>query len=229
MQVLLGKKALVTGASRGVGRIIAEMLASHGADVVISYCSDRQGADETLQRMLRYQRLAKAFCADFSQGGSVVSFYRKAEEVLGQIDLLVNCAAAYDTHSFIELKPKQYELLFQVGPIASMELMQQVSLQMIEKKIEGSIVNISSIAANRPYLNRTAHCGAKAALDMLTRSAALELAPYKIRVNGIAPGSIGNEQTAGGVKLQDIASATLFLVSSKSPWLTGQVLPLDGA
>lgn len=235
---LLGKKAIVTGANRSIGRAIALAFAREGADVVISYRSDQKEANITIEMIKQLGRSGKCFFADFSCIENVSTFFDQALEYLGQVDILVNNAAAYDTTAFLDLEPIRFEELIKVGITAPMFLSQLSAKQMIAKKISGKIINISSISGNRPYPNRVAHSAAKAALNMLTQSMALELAQYGIRVNGIAPGMTSYEDTPVvenlsiplrrvGIPL-DHAQAAVFLVSEESSWMTGQMIIVDG-
>ena len=186
---LKGKKAVITGANRSIGKGIATTFAEHGADVVISYRSDDSGANVTIRKVQELGCSGKAIYADFSQPENIELFFNEALEFLERIDIFVNCAGGYDTTPFLELKHSTFEHLFRVGVAAPMRLTQLVAKHMISNNILGSIINISSISGNRPYPNRVAHSTAKAALNMLTESTALELAEYGIRVNAIAPGA----------------------------------------
>ena len=178
---LLGKKAIVTGANRSIGKAIAILFAQEGADVVISYRTDPDGAEKTVKLIEEKGRKGKALYADFSETEGVRHFFHLAIDVLGQVDILVNNAASYTTESFLDLDVKIFEYLLKIGVSAPMVLTQLSAKNMIDRKQPGSIINISSISGIRPYANRTAPSAAKAALNMLTCSTALELAQYNIR------------------------------------------------
>ncbi|MCH9628202.1 MAG: putative oxidoreductase YohF [Chlamydiales bacterium] len=236
---LLNKKALITGANRSIGRAIAVAFARQGADVALSYHSDADGAHDTVAEIEKANRFARALRADFSHPGHPDVFFNDALNFLGRVDILVNCAGEYDTSPFLELEVDTFERLFQVGVHTPMRLIQLAAQQMIHNKISGSVINLSSISGHRPYPNRVAHSTAKAALNMLTQSTALELAPYNIRVNAIAPGATpyGDNQDAfvlEGIPLkraglpEDHAHAAVFLASEESAWMTGQVMTIDG-
>ena len=238
---LAGKKAIVTGANRSIGRAIAIAFAREGADVLISYRSDKEGATKTVQAIKAHGVLGKAVYADFSHGEAVEQFFKSSLEFLGSIDILVNNAAGYNTTEFLELAACDFEELLKVGVTAPMLLTQLAAKQMIKQKIAGRIINISSISGNRPYPKRVAHSTAKAALNMLTKAMALELAMYNIRVNAIAPGETPYESDENGAKTvpshiplrrvglpEDQALAAVFLASDESSWMTGEVLTIDG-
>lgn len=236
---LQNRKALITGANRSIGKGIAIAFAKQGADVVIQYRSDEKGALETLDLIQACGRDGKALYADFKEPHASDTLFDEAQDFLGEIDILVNCAAGYDTTSFLELSPERFELLFHVGVLTPMRLIQKAAKRLIEIEKPGSVINISSISGNRPYLNRTAHSNAKAALNMLTQSAALELAPYNIRVNAIAPGATPYEGDHAPSMIKEIplnraglpedqANAAIFLASNDSAWMTGQILTIDG-
>ncbi len=238
---LKGKKAVITGANRSIGKAIATTFAEHGADVVISYRSDDSGAKDTVQKIQELGRSGKAIYADFSKPENIDLFFNQALGFLEEIEVFVNCAGGYDTTPFLNLELSTFEHLFRVGVTAPMRLTQLVANHMISNNILGSIINISSISGNRPYPNRVAHSTAKAALNMLTESTALELAEYGIRVNAIAPGATpyGNNNDAAFSLVEDIplkrtgtpvdqANTALFLASEDSSWMTGQIMTIDG-
>lgn len=236
---LRGKKAIVTGANRSIGQAIAVAFANEGADVLISYRSDEEGANKTIAAIKEVGRHAEALYADFSDFDSIHQFFEQAIKSLGQIDILVNNAAGYDTTELLKLNPHDFNHLLQIGVTAPMLLTQMTAKQMIEKGIQGSIINISSISGVRPYENRTAHASAKAALNMLTKSSALELGKHNIRVNAIAPGSTPYSSSAEGFVNEGIplgrsgtpeeqANAAVFLASNDSSWMTGHIMVVDG-
>ena len=234
---LKDKKILVTGASRSIGRAIAERFSQEGAHVLISFRSDEDGAKKVVQNLKSVSNFGEAIHADFSIRENVEHCFEEAVSILGHIDILVNNAADYDTTPFLDLEPDKFSQLLQIGVIAPMILTQLVARKMKEKKIDGSIINIASISGIKTHPCRVAHSTAKAALIMLTKSTALELAPFNIRVNALAPGSTpyegeiwGTEAiplgTEGSAKYQ--ANGALYLASDDSIWVTGQVLAIDG-
>jgi NAD(P)-dependent dehydrogenase (short-subunit alcohol dehydrogenase family) len=241
MMKLLGKKTIVTGASRSIGKAIATAFAEEGADVIISYRSDEKGASETVKAVVGTGRLSKAIRGDFTDVKEVERFFKQAIDFLGRVDILVNNAAGYDTSHFLDLSVEKFESLLKAGVMAPMLLTQLAARHMIQEKIRGKIINVSAISGNRPYPNRVAHSTAKSALNILTQSTALELAPYHIRVNAIAPGTTPYDEStifenavakeiplkrAGTVR--DQANAAVYLASDEASWVTGHVLTVDG-
>lgn len=235
---LQNKKAIVTGANRSIGKAIALAFAREGADVAISYRSDEKGANETIREIENLGRRGKAFYADFLQAESTEIFFRNALEFLGSLNILVNNAAGYNTAKLLDIKISEFEDLLQLGVTVPMILTQLSAKHMIENGINGVILNISSISGNRPYKQRVAHSTAKSALNMLTQVTALELAPYNIRVNAIAPGNTpyeGDVETnADNIPLKRVgkpeeqAAAAVFLASEQASWITGQIITIDG-
>lgn len=235
---LLGKKAIVTGANKSIGKAIAIAFAKEGADVVISFRSDKLGAKNTVHTIEQAGGTAACFFADFSTTEGVKLFFTQALAYLGRIDILVNNAGGYDTTNFLDLPIEKFESVLKVSLSAPMLLTQLAAQNMIQVSNSGVIINISAITGKRPYPNRVAHSTAKAGLDMLTQATALELAPYNIRVNALAPGATPYDddvdQDSIDIPLKrmgkpsDHASAALFLASDESSWITGQIITVDG-
>ncbi len=233
---LEGNRAIVTGANRSIGRAIALLFGEEGADVVISYRSDKQGALEVVETLQAMGRKAAAYHADFSSADGVKRFFDEANGFLGGVDILINNASGYNSSAVFDLKPEAFSNLLQVGTVTPFYLIQLAAQEMKEG---GAVINISSITGQKPYNNRIAFCSSKAALDMLTKCAALELGAKGIRVNAIAPGWTpyeGDDMTAqlDAIPLkraglpEDHARLALFLVSSDASWITGEVIAVDG-
>lgn len=238
------RSALVTGASRGIGRAVAAALAREGWAVCVN-CLERRDAAGELVRELRARGLAAmAFQADVADGRAVEDMVRAASETLGPVELLVNNAGISHQGLFQDLDDKTWERLLAVNLTGPRNAVRAVLPHMLSEK-RGCIVNISSIWGLRGGSCETAYAVTKAGVIGLTRSLALELAPSGIRVNCVAPGCVETDmvRALGGEtrarlaeetplgrlgRPEEIAEAVAFLASEKAGFITGQVLTADG-
>ena len=236
--------ALVTGASRGIGRGIALELARQGWDVCVNYLQRQQAAQETAAIIRDLGQNAAVVRADVADGGAVEAMARQAERELGPISLLVNNAGIAGQMQFQDITDEQWNRYLAVNLSGARNTIKAVLPWMLSEK-RGCIVNISSIWGLRGASCETAYACTKAALIGLTRSLALELAPSGIRVNCVAPGVIDTDmvQVLGRETLrdlaeqtplgrlgtpEDVAHAVAFFASDQASFLTGQVLGADG-
>ena len=236
--------ALVTGASRGIGRGIALELARQGWDVCVNYLQRQQAAQETAAIIRDLGQNAAVVRADVADGGAVEAMARQAERELGPISLLVNNAGIAGQMQFQDITDEQWNRYLAVNLGGARNAIRAVLPWMLSEK-RGCIVNISSIWGLRGASCETAYACTKAALIGLTRSLALELAPSGIRVNCVAPGVIDTDmvQVLGRETLrdlaeqtplgrlgtpEDVAHAVAFFASDQASFLTGQVLGADG-
>lgn len=244
----LNKKVIVTGASRSMGREMALAFAKEGADVVISYRNDEAGAKETVAATQAMGRKATAFYADFSQMENIATFAENAIAELGRVDILINNAGMLSRERLLDLTPEKMQQTFQTNAIAPLYLLQLCAKNMIEEKIAGCVINISTIAATTTLPRGIAYAASKAAMNKWTQNAALDLAAHSIRVNTIAPGVIAagmNENSEAENPQQwaiflsriplgkagqprDIVNMALFLASEEANWITGKVFEVDG-
>lgn len=245
---LKGKKAIVTGANRSMGQAIAIALAKEGADVVISYRSDEQGAGKTVAAIEKTGRLGKCFYADFSDPQAADKFVEQAISTLGGIDILINNAAMLAREILFEITPELFSKVMQVNTLSPFRLTQLCTKHMLDNNVQGSVVNISSISATRTAMRGAVYSASKAAVNKLTQNNAKELAAHGIRVNAILPGVIKagmNEDTAkkdavlwaeylAGIPMvrtgtaDDVCKAVLFFASDDASWITGKILEVDG-
>jgi len=248
MGKLDGKVAIVTGGGTGIGRSIALTLAEEGADVVVcgrtlSNLKKVAGEIEALGRR------SLAIATDVSVKKQVQNMVRRTIDELGRIDILVNNAGVAPYGLIAEMPEEDWDKLMNTDLKGVFLCTQAVANQMMAQKY-GKIVNISSVAGLRPPRERMAcYCTAKAGVEMLTKSATLELTPHGINVNCIAPGSIetpiyragktpqqieewlamARRAPAGRVgDPQDIANAALFLASDDSSFICGETIVVDG-
>ena len=236
--------ALVTGASRGIGRGIALQLAREGWDVCVNYIQHREAAGEVVSQIRALGQNAISVQADVADSQAVFSMVKTAEAELGPISLLVNNAGVAGQALFQDITDEMWDRYMGVNLGGARNTIRAVLPHMLHEK-SGCIVNISSMWGLRGASCEVAYACTKAALIALTRSLALELAPSHIRVNCVAPGVIDTdmvrilgedlmkdlaEQTPLG-RLgtpADIAHAVAFFASEKASFITGQVLTADG-
>lgn len=248
MSLLNNKKVIVTGANKGIGKEIAISMAREGADILVHYNSDQAGANKTCNEIIEMGKNAYILQADFAKTFVPTDFIDKAVECLGGLDVLVNSAAAYRSKPFSEITAEDIDWMNRVNSEAPMLLIQAFAQYCKSVRKPGSIINISSISGVMPSINSTLNSCSKASLNMLTRSAALELADYKIRVNSIVLGLVDTESNYDFKKNRpkewakalseiplkragtpfDCAQLVIFLASNKSNWMTGAIIPLDG-
>ena len=239
------KVALVTGASRGIGRAAAYQLAQDGYAVCVNYYERKDRADELVALLRGEGRRAVAVQADVSKRGEVNAMVERCERELGPVTLLVNNAGVAGQALFQDVTDELWERYFGVNLCGARNAIQAVLPHMLHEK-SGCIINISSIWGQHGASCEVVYSCTKHALIGLTRSLAMELAPSGIRVNCVAPGVIdtdmvrvlGNDtlrELAAQTPLgrlgtpEDIAAAVSYLASDGASFVTGQVLAVDGA
>ena len=240
MGSLSGKVAVVTGAAQGIGLAIARRFVAEGARVLLS---DINGpAVEAAATELRQL----AACADVSDRNAVDRMIAAANTEYGPIDILVNNAGIYRNTPLLELTEEEFDHVLAVNLKSTLFTIQAVAPQMIARR-SGSIVNVASLAAVLAGPGMVAYCTSKAGVAQLTNVAAIELAPYNVRVNALAPGTFATEMASGAYAdkaLQDkilprtplgrlgrpeeAAGTALFLASDDSSYMTGKTLFVDG-
>lgn len=240
-----GKGVLVTGASRGIGRATALAFAQHGANVIINFRADEDGARETLEQIQLAGGSGFIVQADVADPFAVERMVLQAEGLVSSIDVLVNNAAAFNRSSFLDVSLEDLDASFNTNVRGVYHLSQLIAKGMVQRR-KGSIIHISSILARLSVPKRSVYCATKGAIESLTKAMALDLVDFGVRVNAIAPGLIGTEaMTAGfgsetklaemeshipGEKFgdpMDIANAVIFLASDLARYITGVILPVD--
>jgi NAD(P)-dependent dehydrogenase (short-subunit alcohol dehydrogenase family) len=241
---LSGKLALVTGAGAGIGQAIALELAKEGAAVVLHFAHSGDGAQEAAKQIIDKGGRATALGADLRDVGECRRVVDSAAQFLGGLDILVNCVGVTATVDFLDTTEETYNDLFAINMRSHFFCAQQATLHMLSRG-GGSILNISSLHAFAGMPGHSVYAATKGAGISLTRELAIELAPKRIRVNALAPGSIevprklatpeydgeiaGSWVPWGRVGFPvDIARAAAFLVSDDAEYITGQVMRVDG-
>lgn len=241
------KVSVVTGAGRGIGRGIAQVLAEDGSDVAVNYIDEAEQAEEVAAWIRMKGRRSIAVKADVSSRGEVEAMVEKVWNELGPIDLLVNNAGIETIVPFLELTDEQWTRLTDINLRGAWLCSQVVCRRVIRTKRAAAIVNIGSIQAGKVLPGRTHYAPAKLALEALTRNVSAEVAPAGIRVNCVHPGLIDTPMTAWVMKNpellpgiltqislgragtpREIGSVVSFLCSDEARYVTGQSIYVDG-
>jgi len=245
---LRDKTALITGASRGIGRAIALAFAREGARAAINYLANDSAARETKAQIDAQYAPALLAQADVSDAAQVERMFERCLQEFGQLDILVNNVSTEAREFFWELTEGDWDRVLAVSLKSVFLCSKQAALCMMPRKT-GKILNISSIHDVVPRAKASAYCAAKAGVLMLTKAYALELAPYGIQVNAISPGLIETDRTASYIRFgnetgrnniqtaipakrpgtpEEVAELAVHLVSDSSGYTTGTTVYVDG-
>ncbi|MEQ8206566.1 MAG: SDR family NAD(P)-dependent oxidoreductase [Woeseia sp.] len=239
-----GQSVVVTGAAQGIGAAIALRFAEAGARVLIHYRSGEKEAEQLAQAICKDGGEANTMAAELSDAAEVRKLMARAVTDYGSIDVLVNNAGSFPNAAFLDMSYEEWSGMLRSN-LDSAFLCSQAAARHMKTTGSGAIVNIASIAASSPGPEHSHYNSAKAAVVMLTRSAAQELGAFGIRVNAVSPGVIGRpgieEQWPDGVERwreraplqrlgqpEDVADACLFLASPAARWISGHNLIVDG-
>jgi 3-oxoacyl-[acyl-carrier protein] reductase len=244
MKLLEGKVAIITGASRGIGKGIAEVFAKNGANVAFTYSSSAESAMALENELTALGIKAKGYksnAADFNEAQKLV------EDVLtefGTIDILINNAGVTKDNLLMRMSEEDFDAVININLKSVFNMTKAVQKTMLKNRA-GSIINMSSVVGVKGNAGQANYAASKAGMIGFTKSIALELGSRNIRCNAIAPGFIETEMTAKlnedvvqgwrdsiplrrGGSPEDIANACVFLASDLSAYVTGQVLNVDG-
>ena len=242
--LLDGKVALVTGASRGIGRAIALKLAAEGAKVAINYAGNTAKAEEVKAEIEKNGGEAILVQADVADAAAVEAMVNATVEAFGQIDILVNNAGITRDGLLMRMKDEDFDAVINTNLKGVFYCTKLVSKLMMKKR-SGRIINMASVVGLMGNAGQTNYAAAKAGVIGFSKSAAKELAARGITVNMVAPGFIDTDMTAAmtdkaremtltGIPLnrmgtpEDVANAVAFLVSDNASYITGQVINVDG-
>ena len=206
---LEGRRALVTGGSRGIGRAIAVGLAREGADVAVNYRSSRADADAAVRDIEGLGRRAVAVRGSTGSRSDVERFVAEADDFLGGIDILVNNAGILKRTAFLDIGEDEWDAILNVNLKGYFLVGQAVARRMAQAGTPGTIVNVSSAGQAVAGPNLTHYCVSKAGVAMLTKQMALELAPHGIRVNAVAPGLIETDMNRSDIAQDDFREGRL--------------------
>ena len=244
MKLLEGKNVIITGASRGIGKGIAEVFAKHGANIAFTYRSSDEKAKALEDELSANGCKAKGYKSDASDFDAAQQLSNDVMNDFGSIDVLVNNAGITKDGLLMRMSEKDFDIVMSIN-MKSVFNMTKAVLRPMLKARAGSIINMSSVVGVKGNTGQANYSASKAAINGFTKSTALELGSRNIRCNSIAPGFIETEMTGNlseetvkewreqiplkrGGSTVDIANTTLFLASDMSSYVTGQVINVCG-
>ncbi len=243
-KLLSGKIALVTGASKGIGKGIAEKLAQHGANVAFTYLSSVEKGQALEIDLQKYGTKIKGYQSDASDLKSAETLVNNVVSDFGGLDIVVNNAGITRDGLLMRMSEENFNAVIHTNLNSVFNIIKSCQRQMLKQK-SGSIINISSVVGLKGNAGQANYAASKAGIIGFTKSIALELGSRNIRCNAIAPGFIETEMTAAlteetiaqwresipmkrGGSPEDIANCVVFLASDLSSYITGQVIQVDG-
>ncbi len=244
MKLLEGKTAIITGATRGIGKGIALKLAEHGANVAFTYVSSEEKALTIEKELIALGVKAKAYKSDASVMSDAEALVKDVNATFGGIDILVNNAGITKDNLLMRMSEEDFDRVMEVNLKSVFNMTKSVQRTMLKQR-SGSIINMTSVVGVKGNAGQSNYSTSKAGVIGFTKSIALELGSRNIRCNAIAPGFIETEMTEkldeqviadwrntiplkrGGTP-EDVANVTAFLASNMSAYVTGQVLHVCG-
>ena len=243
-KLLDGKVALITGASKGIGRAIAQHFAQQGAQVAFTYLSSVEKGQQLEQELAQYGSKVKGYRSDASDYAQAEKLVDEVVAEFGKLDILVNNAGITKDGLLMRMSEEQWDQVLTVNLKSVFNLTKAATKPMMRAKA-GSIINMTSVVGIKGNAGQANYAASKSGIIGFTKSVALELGSRNIRCNAIAPGFIETEMTGEldqkvvdewrkaiplkrGGQPEDIAKATAFLASDDSSYITGQVLQVDG-
>lgn len=244
MKLLEGKTAIITGASRGIGKGIAQVFARHGANVAFTYSASVEAANHLEKELNAAGVKAKGYKSNAADFGQAQQLVKNVLEDFGAIDVLINNAGITKDNLLMRMSEEDFDSVIEVNLKSIFNMTKAVQRTMLKQR-HGSIVNMSSVVGVKGNAGQANYAASKAGMIGFSKSMALELGSRNIRTNVLAPGFIETEMTAKldantveawrnaiplkrGGSPEDIANACVFLASDLSAYITGQVLNVDG-
>lgn len=243
-ELLKDKVALVTGASRGIGKAIAIALASNGATVIVNYNGSKERAEEVVSQIIANGKKAEAIGCNISDFTACEEMVKNILDAYGKVDILVNNAGITKDNIIMRMSEADYDNVLNTNLKGTFNTIRHLSRSFLKNK-SGKIINISSVSGVLGNAGQANYSASKAGVIGLTKSVARELASRGICVNAVAPGFVETEMTKAmpenvleGAKaaiplgrigqVEDIANTVVFLASSYADYITGQVICVDG-
>ncbi|MBO4561088.1 MAG: 3-oxoacyl-[acyl-carrier-protein] reductase [Bacteroidaceae bacterium] len=245
MKQLEGKKVLITGATRGIGRAMAELFAAEGADIAFAYLNSVEKAEAMEKELASKGIKAKGYRMDVASFEGAAQMVDEVMKEFGRIDILVNNAGITRDGLLLRMNEQQWDEVIDTNLKSAFNFIKACTPVMMRQK-SGCILSVSSVVGLHGNAGQVNYSASKAGLIGMTKSVAKEMASRGIRANVIAPGFVLTEMTTGkipedklaewcksipmqrGAQVEEIAKAALFLVSDQSSYITGQVLQVDG-
>lgn len=244
MRLLEGKTAIITGASRGIGKGIAKVFAEQGANVAFTYSSSVEAANELEKELNSLGIKAKGYQSNAANFDDAQELAGEVLKEFGSIDVLINNAGITKDNLLMRISEEDFDKVIEVNLKSVFNMTKAVQRTMLKQR-KGSIINMSSVVGVKGNAGQTNYAASKAGIIGFSKSVALELGSRNIRSNVIAPGFIETEMTAklsedvvdgwrAGIPLkrggtpEDVANACVFLASDLSAYVTGQTLNVDG-
>lgn len=244
MKLLEGKNAIITGASRGIGKGIAEVFAKHGANVAFTYSSSAEAANQLEKELQELGIKAKGYKSNAANFEEAQELIKNVAEDFGAIDILVNNAGITKDNLLMRMSEEDFDKVIEVNLKSIFNMTKAVQRTMLKQR-HGSIINMSSVVGVKGNAGQANYAASKAGMIGFSKSMALELGSRNIRTNVIAPGFIETEMTGKldekvvegwreaiplkrGGSPEDIANVCVFLGSDLSAYVTGQVINVDG-
>lgn len=244
---LRDKVALVTGANSGIGRAIAERFAAEGAHVVVNYLAVGKNAEQAGAEVAAFPTASMAVAGDVSQRKDVEKMFADIVAKFGRLDIAVNNAGIEFKKPFLDVTDDEWNKVINVNLFGAFLVSQAAARQLVKQGVGGKIIFISSVHEDIPFPEYTAYCASKGGERMLMRNIAMELAPYQINCNNIAPGAIATPINQSVLddpvakknaiseipwgrfgKPEEVANVALFLASAESDYVTGSTYYVDG-